>query len=148
MEYIIEEQKVATETGIPRDVLKKFRAEELTRDEDFALVCKSIKYSNAGLAKIRTKFSLPVEMPEKEKSPALPGKEVDGGPVQCMAVVIKTYTLNTRIMDAALPDGKTVRIRVKDNKNFVPKMEVPVRPTPNPQIWELTRPCPRWRGKW
>ena len=53
---------------------------------------------------------------------------------------------NTKIVIAVL-DGKEQRIRVRDSKNFIKGMKAPCRHIKE-DLWELTKRCPRWRGRW
>jgi len=60
--------------------------------------------------------------------------------------VVRTFLSNPRLLLAT--DGlNMVRVRVRNSAGFVKDMLIPCRPV-HDDVWELARPCPRWRGKW
>jgi len=59
--------------------------------------------------------------------------------------VLRTF-MNPRLLLAT--DGVAVfRVRVRNSRNFVPRMTIPCRRI-QADLWELARACPRFRGKW
>lgn len=62
------------------------------------------------------------------------------------AIVTFPRYKNVRIVGAAI-EGAAIRIRVRNSRHFVKGMKAPVRCIDG-DLFELTRPCPRWRGRW
>jgi len=58
---------------------------------------------------------------------------------------------NPHIIEAVRKDngGESVRVRVRDNANFLPGMEIRARPDEQyPDVWALVGRTPRYRGRW
>ena len=83
----------------------------------------------------------PVDTPE-----GLPGDELPRSEGVQSAVVVKAYAKNRRLLAVTIADT-AMRVRVKNNQNFVKGMVIPVRHV-NGDLYELARRCPRWRGRW
>jgi hypothetical protein len=93
--------------------------------------------------------------------PAPPG--VGGSPLEAVLVVEKRpdhyanlHTIVCRVKDGELPERHIPYVtdssgfaycRVKSKEKFIVGMEVPAR-FDGGNVWDITRPCPRRRGKW
>ena len=69
---------------------------------------------------------------------------------KAMLVVDNVPNRNKMMVPAIWKDGDDVlkvRVRVRNNKNFVRGMEIPCRQIQG-EVWELIGRCPRFRGKW
>lgn len=70
-----------------------------------------------------------------------------GDPVEPKEPQEKTITkipLNPKLVMCG-----TERIRVRENKNFLPGMKLTARPpATGEQVWVMVGRCPRWRGKY
>jgi hypothetical protein len=93
--------------------------------------------------------------------PAPPG--VGGSPLEAVLVVAKRpdhyanlHTIVCRVKEGELPERHIPYVtdssgfaycRVKSKEKFIVGMEVPAR-FDGGNVWDITRPCPRRRGKW
>ena len=57
---------------------------------------------------------------------------------------------NPHIIETKRPgDDQTLRVRVRDNKNFIPGMEIRARPDEQyPDVFVLAGRTPRYKGRW
>jgi hypothetical protein len=58
---------------------------------------------------------------------------------------------NPHIIEAVRKDngGESVRVRVRNNQNFLPGMEIRARPSEEyPDVYVLVGRTPRYRGRW
>ena len=53
-----------------------------------------------------------------------------------------------RSVDVSGWEGESVRVRVKDNRNFIPGMVLKATPGEYIDVWDLKGRCPRYRGRW
>lgn len=89
--------------------------------------------------------------PPATESPALPIDQtvrpieiLDIDTAPRTAHVVRCFR-NRRILEAEI-DGRTVLVRVKDNSNFIRRMEIPV--VPDGTAFRLFGKLPRWKGRW
>jgi hypothetical protein len=67
-------------------------------------------------------------------------------PLESVVKVVKIFEKNRRLLRGELADGSMVRVRVKDNVNFVPGMEIPCIHQ-SLDLWCLNGRLPQARGK-
>lgn len=83
--------------------------------------------------------------PEKNKAPVTPVIE---RPIAVLIVI--TVPRNPKMVLAIKKEAQEtsdpIRVRVRDNKNFVPRMELKARETAS-GVFELVGRCPRYRGR-
>jgi hypothetical protein len=158
--------------GINRDGLRNLRT-KLTEGEDWILKKKRVRYSNAGVDRLRGLLNLPIPTPatateaddvtadanvpvSKKTAPAANAAQPDGN-AEVVTLHVWQTVKNPRILEAYLPgtDPKfrknIVRVKVRDSKNFMrfvheKPMELKARHL-NADLYELATPCPRYRGR-
>jgi len=65
------------------------------------------------------------------------------------ALIVTNVPRNKHIVEAARSNGTVVRVRVSDNKNFLPGMTLTARQGHQfADVWNLEGRCPRYRGRW
>lgn len=169
------ESHVAGRLGISRDVVRALRDKHLTQGVHWDYIAKKVQLTDEAVAILAQthRISLtsipPAETPAAPplhtaahpagKKPLLLGPPGDAAGLVAMkhSVTLKAWRSpegNTHILEAYLPGTNPmkreniVRVRVKSNLNFVRHMELPARLVQVPDLYELTRPCPRDRGRW
>lgn len=162
------EKEVAERLGVSREQLKAIREGHMERGADFELAGGQICLSEEGVRKLAVELGLtgkdgPAAGEQGELPlPAVPQAESPGAPApnplqrrlpaaaggQSVRMGrVKKRCKNKHIV-LVESEGETVRLRVKDNAKFVKGFEVPMRLIQEPDIYELTRRAPRWKGKW
>ena len=155
--------------GVGRDELRELRR-RLTEGQDWILKKKRVRWSEAGVNRLRELLKLPASaptgtgnstatsLPVSEKTPpASNAAQPDASAAAVTLLVWQTVT-NSRILEAYLPGTdpqqrkNIVRVRVRDNKNFLrfvheKPMELKARHL-NADLYELATACPRWIGRW
>lgn len=151
------ESVLASRMGVNRQILREKR-KAATEGEHWSWVGGNrVCWSEAGLVWLENALRAPRNDRGVDPSPesSTAGNEQDAHaalakPAQKTAVrqfsVVRTFLSNPRLLLAT--DGlNMVRVRVRNSAGFVKDMLIPCRPV-HDDVWELARPCPRWRGKW
>lgn len=175
-EFVHKEQDIAAQLGVALAVLVEQRAKHLIRGKDFERLGNYITYTQGAKDAVLTLFQLPkdggtldgqtapAETPSSpEAGPTAPGvltPTAEGGttpqgqtpgpieqvrPDTVQAVVSAIYR-NTRLLGATLGQQE-IRVRVRNSRNFIRGMEIPVRHVRD-DVYELARRAPRFRGRW
>ncbi len=85
---------------------------------------------------------------EKNAAPALPhDAQKNPRDLPPMVGTVHRFPLNPQLLNVRLATGAIVKVRIANRANFRLNMTVPVRPTRDPQIWELARKLPRFPGR-
>lgn len=146
--FELTESWLAEQTGLPRKRLAEVRAEVLTAADWRRGQKGAIVWETSGLD--RGSGTEPVLLEVLKKISCADGAEPAlTGPEEEKAVVYRTFP-NRRVLEAYRETGERIRVLVKDNKNFIRRMEIRVYPPsdgPN-GLWRLAGRCPRWRGKY
>jgi hypothetical protein len=156
------ERELAAALGIAHDVLKEVRVQRLARATDWELVAGIVRYSAAGRAKALAALKIaevPPAPPEavtpapgEKNASARPAAGADSaandGPPARGAVreLVCLGTVRNRRVIRARDGAREVWVRVKDSKNFRPKLRLPARHLGDDR-WELVGRCPRYPGK-
>lgn len=128
------EKELADELGINRKMLTEWRKEGLV--SKWEKNGNTITYDSDGEHEVRN--YLQNEISIKELSEPLPP------PDEPREMVITKLPLNPRMVICG-----DVRVKVRENKNFIVGMKVNARPSvDNEQVWVMVGRCPRWRGKY
>lgn len=128
------EKELAEELGIDRKMLAGWRKEGLTGG--WEKNGNAIVYYPEGEHEIRN--HLQRELMVQQLSDPLPA------PDSPQDFKVTKIPLNPRMI---LSDE--IRIKVRDNKNFLLGMTVRARPSrDNNNIWVMVGRCPRWRGRY
>ena len=128
------EKELATELGIDRKMLAGWRKEGFIafweRDGN------AIVYYPEGEHEIRN--HLQRELCAKELSDPLPPAD------EPTELTITKIPLNPKLVIC-----DDIRVRVRENRNFLLGMKVMARPSrDNETIWAMIGRCPRWRGRY
>jgi len=157
------EKDLAAQMGIPRATLKEIRDTQMTKGEHWDMVSMRICLSRAGVDLAATFVGLldsekdprllldpddtetvQADPPDHNQHLMLPASSSSGN---VRIGKVSRITKNTRII-LVESLGETVRMRVRHNGKFLPGMEVPMKLIEEPDLYELARKAPRWRGKW
>ena len=157
-EFEISEKEAAEQIGVPQEKLKEIR-DGLERGKDWNIVRGAILLTKTAVATVLGKLGLKdvADLPEKkDPPPATTPEPVPPASVQMAMqrpgteaiLVMARKWRNSRIVGAHRQGSTEIlRVRVKDNENFVLGMEIPARHVAQ-DLWELVGKCPRRRGKW
>jgi len=160
MEFEHAERELAERLGVRQEVLKRIRKRRMKRGTHFDLVKGAIRYAEAGVAIVQQELGAggaKKGAPRGEEQAVrddrrwrrvflLPRRaESLRARVERVAVFKKTFR-NPHIIQCEC-QGELIRVRVRDNRNFRKGMEVPCRQVKG-DLYELTRRCPRWPGRW
>ena len=143
----IPESELAKRLGISRDSVAGHRKRALTRGEDWRKAGRVIVYTKTGAERLIRLVGVTTP-PDEEKSPSAASNEHSK---EELTFIQGNYP-NRRIIKAKRKSGELVMVRVKSSKNFRPNdhrgepMTLPARQESG--IWVITRPLPRWPGKW
>lgn len=151
--FEVREEEVARRLGVPREMVREWRADHLYEGDDWEMVAREIRYSQAGLEKLRE--ILKKTLPDGARTPdisrgqlLLPARAASLEPAE--ALVERVYSGNRKYM-AAIMAGRPVTVRVHDNRNFLPGMTIQARdlaPAGGGKLWDFVGRCPRGRGRW
>jgi hypothetical protein len=151
--FEVREEEVARRLGVPREMVREWRVENLYEGEDFGLVAREIRYSAAGLEKLRG--ILKKLLPDGARAPELGGKHLllpaeASSLAPADARVARVFYGNRKYLAAEMR-GRVVTVRVKDNRNFVIGMTIQARdlaPAGGGTLFDFVGRCPRGRGRW
>ena len=147
MSEVISESELTDRLGISRESVAGHRKRGLTRGEDWSKAGRSIIYTKTGAERLIKMVGVTIP-PDEKKSVTAPSKRHS----EETLTFIQGNFPNRRIIKAKRKSGELVVVRVGSSKNFTPKdhrgepMTFPARQDGG--IWVITRPTPRWRGKW
>jgi hypothetical protein len=154
--FPFEEKHAGACFGLTKDVLRVFRQEQLADGSDFITHKKRIYWTAAAVQKLQDSLGLP---PSKKTAPA-PQRSIplDPAPVKATLTelqVVRADLPNSHMLIACALDDDHLRptapfrVRVRDTKNFVRGMLIPVQVVAGYQdLFDLTRPTPRQKGRW
>jgi len=135
---------LAQELGMERKIIRGIRQERLNADA-WTKLGNHIVYTETGEHALRNAIQLMLSAEElSEPLPVLSPQEFK----------ICHIPLNPRLVIGVLVvDGDTdctqIKIRVRDNKNFLKNMTLKARPpAEGSTTWVMMGRCPRWRGKY
>ena len=131
------------ELGLARALVRTVRTEQLTRGTHWNQQANEVRYSAEGRTLL---FSILKAQPEKN-SPAAPDEPAPTPATARRAeLVCAKIPRNRRIIFATL-GAETLRVRVRDNTNILPGMKLTCTHL-QADLWELSQPLPRSRGRW
>ena len=143
----VRESELAKRLGISRDSVAAHRKRSLTRGEDWRKGGRVIVYTKSGAERLIKLVGVTIP-PGEKKSPTA---ATNGHSEETLTFIQGNFP-NRRIIKAKRKSGELVMVRVRSSKNFRPNdhrgepMTLPARRESG--IWVLTRPLPRWPGKW
>ena len=164
--FDLPEEAVAERLGIPRENVRELRVEHLYQDEDWAMVNRSVQYSEDGVRKLRQILAknAPAGVRRGDLALGRPlegGKSKDAPTVNLDAVVTRTFPYMPKLLEAEL-GGRKISVRVASNLNFVARTTNPdgtinqegtIIPSrelvmKNTVIFDFIGRCPRSKGRW
>lgn len=148
------EHRVAAWLGVARKRIASLRRRGLRESKHWIAHPQGIVYTVAGLQKLRDYLGSLGELtpPTEQPSDAASEPPAPVGPPEKKTVIIAKLYPNTRLM-LALAEGSTpekplqVLVRVRDNRNFMAGMKVPVVHDPRNSSWQYVGRLPRRRGR-
>lgn len=166
------ERVVGELLGISRPELTWLRKEHLKKNKGWRMEGRDVVLTQAGLDDILVRvrashnaaggaeinFS-PARVPVPAPAPPPPQKKGRGirghlllcdrarPPAELVTMTVTRCYPNFRLLQARMPDGQEVDVRVKNNKNFVPRMTLKARLNADGK-YEMEGRCPRTRGRY
>ena len=146
-DFSVWESHVATKFGLARRELVMLRWKHLTDGAHYIKTGRRIVYSPAGVEKLAG-----VLRNGAEQTKSLPTNAVSEIPPS--EELIETFTVrrkahNSRVLECLTDDARIVVVRVRDNRNFLPGMEVTAIPYGDlKNVFEFVGAYPRYRGKY
>jgi hypothetical protein len=171
--YPISEKKARGQIGVTRDEMRALRNKHLTEGTHYARGKQQSVWLNAAGLDCLLKAIAPTSSLQEKRAATPNARECD--PVKAQLLSLLTERIATlqktpesrqlRVVSAnlqfkhmliacALDDdhfrpAQPLRVRVNNNANFVRGMEIPVQLVAGyTDLFELTRKCPRQKGKW
>lgn len=135
------ETELAQQLGVSRQSLGDMRRTDTLREgEHWERQGRVVEYTAAGIRAVKSTMEIE---PQQEIAPPHPE------PVQMLTV--SECSRNPRLL-WAVPTEKeapstAVRVRVRENRNFIPGMRIRARHL-NDDLYVLEGRTPRFRGKW
>lgn len=166
------EKKFADKLGITRVEMRIIRKTVLTKKRDWTIAGRDIVLSQAAIsmvleylrntsnAELPADFTdclsglLPPLPPASRRRGQDPGTN-DAGEKQtpppaaqaAQELIVKRVYPNPRLLLALAPDGADVRVRVRNNQNFTPKMKLLAVPIGD-GLYQMQGRCPRYKGRY
>ncbi len=150
--HTLTEQEVADRLGVSLREVQELRKDNLFEKEHFVRRGRMVELLETGLQEIKNLLGM-----AKKNAPQMPQDGLRGcedaakqkktapAPVPTQgAALVKMVTRNPHLI-LAEKDGREIRVRVKDNRNFVPHMAISVQDGGG--VWYLVGRCPRWKGR-
>ena len=140
----MKEGQVAIYLGVSRAWLRKARFDVPGAPEALRRVGKTFYWSPAGVNTLRRQvLGESLDSPAPEKTQAA-DNETTPEPERCK--VLRLFP-NRHLLLAEDAHGSSVRVRVSDSSNFMPKMVIKARQIER-DLYELVGRAPRYRGRW
>lgn len=147
MDDVIKESELCLRLGISRDSIASLRKAHLERGVDWRKLGRIVVYTENGAERLIKATGVPFQSEDKK---AL--KEPRDQQNEETLTFIQGNFPNRKIIKAKRENGVMVFVKVKTSENFRPNdhtgkpMTFPAREDGN--VWIMTRPHPRWPGKW
>jgi hypothetical protein len=134
------EEDLASDLGLPRWLVRQFR--KTLPPEFYVKTAQGIQIAPEGVDRLYRHF----RSCESQKTRP-PGQDPSPDPIPDLSTLrVTKVVLNPRIILAT--DGTSIlRVRVRNNSNFLPGMEIRARRL-QADLYELQGPCPRRKGRW
>jgi hypothetical protein len=146
-DFSIWESHVATRLGVSRRDLVSLRWAHLKEGSDFVKNGRRIVYAAVGVEKL-------AQVLQNDSAPGkwLPTNVLcEDGALEAM---VSTFTVrrkahNNRVLECLDENNQVVIVRVRDNENFLPGMEVTAVPYGDlKNVFDFVGSYPRFRGKY
>jgi hypothetical protein len=133
---------------LTRVVCAALRRDHLKPQVDYVIERKRVMITETGYVALRVLLGCP-EPPDEEK--ARLSQPVCEPSVISLVITSLRPPRNPHIIEAKRKDdgGEHLRVRVRDNRNFMPGMEIRARQDENyPEVYVLVGRTLRYRGRW
>jgi hypothetical protein len=145
------EAKLASALGLKRDELKFVRGDSLQKNLDWQMRGRDVVLSESGLAALKNYLGLNLNGVDLSGCAVEPDPQKNGAPAVLADLVVKIVYANPRLLLATTTadDGasREVRVRVKNNLNFRPRMTIKARQI-GPDLYQQEGRCPRFPGRY
>jgi hypothetical protein len=157
--FTLWETHLAIRLGVPRSEVASAR-KLFQQGLDWEVVNKRICWSEAAAVRMAKGMGVALEGPAQDKPEAPEGsltpaeiEKPQGGAILFEEMVVHRWRFpNKRIIQCRRQDGTMAFVRVRNSKNFRPKLvtgqPMVVRAFRDVNAWALVGTCPRWPGKW
>jgi hypothetical protein len=125
------ESKLAVSLDLPTEAIAKVRAQSLQEGADYVKAGKGYRYTGEGIKRLLEALGLLVN--------------IDTGDV--FRAVVKAIPRNPNMLLCELSDHTQIRVRVKTQLNFMPEMEIQVKPDIGTPLFNYVGQYPRIRGR-
>ncbi len=141
------EERVAEVLGVPREEVRAWRKANLVEGRGFVRAGREVELTQAGLDSVMDALGL-----EKKEGGTVGPEALRFEPAEPVVLVVVRVPRNPRIVLAAEKKeggavGREVRVRVRDNRKFVPRMEIRAQATNAEGVYQLAGRGPRYRGR-
>jgi hypothetical protein len=146
--FLMPESRVAAQLGLTRVMCAALRRDKLKPQVDYVIERRRVMITNAGYVALRGLLGYP-ESPEDEKARQSQSMQ-EPQPIPLVITSLRPPK-NPHIIEVVRKDdgGEPLRVRVRNNRNFMPGMEIRARQDENyPDVFVLVGRTPRYRGRW
>lgn len=132
--------------------MRLIRKTVLKKNTDWTIIGRDIVISQVALEKVleflrnTSNATLPADFTDclvngagEKQTPPAAGQEAQ-------ELIVKRVYPNPRLLLAIDPAGADVRVRVRNNQNFVPKMKISAVPIGD-GLYQMQGRCPRYKGR-
>lgn len=155
------EERIAEILKISRTDLTEIRKEILFEKEHWSTQKRTVIYTKAGVDKVLEHlnlvsqgFAVPLVVTKSDNGVQLESERPINDPEAISTkedapeyVLVKiTQKFRNPLLMAAEFEGKPIRVRVRDSKNFMPGMEIKARRIRD-DFFIFEGRCPRWKGR-
>ena len=127
--FLTPESRVAARLGLTRVICAALRRDKLKPQVDYVIERKRVMITESGYVALRGLLGCP-ESPEEEKARLSQLREPE--PISLVITSLRPPK-NPHIIEAMRKDdgGEPLRVRVRNNRNFMPGMEIRARQDEN-----------------
>lgn len=142
------EAKVAESMGVARERIAALRAERLTEGQHFRIVRNAVVLTASGLEIVVTALKPGRSPSPADESPVAQAAGVPDGPPARVSMTVRRVPANIRLLLCSILNDRTERVvRVKDNRLFMPGMNLTALDC-GQNLFQFTGRLPRRKGRW
>jgi hypothetical protein len=143
------ENEAAEMVGISRAEARRIRLGSMAEGPHWRKSGREIHLTRAGVEMLieATAKNRPPRGEDGASAVADLGEGDDSGEGGAETLSVSRLVRNNRILLATTAGGETVRVRVRDSKNFIEGMELRARHAGG-DLYHHEGRCPRWKGRW
>lgn len=152
------EGRVATWLGVSRKRVAALRRRSMSEGDEWIVYRQQVVFTLKGIQALRDRLlSLGLVTLDGQPRAAVKASQNEpaapvGPPERADAIVLRIYP-NPRLMLARIPGtgptpDRQITVRVRENKNFMAGMRIPVVHDTAAAMWQFSGRLPRSRGRW